>query len=95
MEGDGENIITCKIISTKGQEHILEIQNSATFLELKNKIIQEVDIFKSPSEFYLILSGRAIKNENVKISSVVETPTVTFFINSSAVHAGCCRDFNH
>lgn len=89
--GDSNNL-RCKIISTTGQEIIEEIQISANFLLLKNKIVQDFFLFKFPLEFFLFFSGRAIKIENDKISSIVKSSTTIFFINSFAVHAACCRD---
>ena len=51
-EVGNSNNLRCKIISTTGQEIIEEIEKSATFLELKNKIVQDFFIIKFPYEFY-------------------------------------------
>ena len=95
MDGSIDNVITCKIFSLNGAEFCIEVDKEQTFSDLKIKILQNVEIFKSPGEFNLILNGRIVRNENDKISSHVdkESNAVTLFINSSKVHSGCCPNY--
>jgi hypothetical protein len=84
-------LITCKVIDTKSEEFIIAIETSSSFEDLKNKILEHTSVYEESVEFRLILNGRVIRDEKELVSSVVKTPSATFFLINSNVHGGCCR----